>query len=267
MDLGAHGRDGRRAERETHTGDRRILVSLHDVTPAHLPRLEEIVAFLDRIGVGPRFAMLVVPDFWSRWPVREDGAFRDWLRRQAARGVEIVLHGYTHRDEVRHRHPWRRWQARFLTAGEGEFLGLSVREAEVRLAAGRALLEEILGQPVEGFVAPAWLYGPGSRKALTAADFAIAEGRWSVWSPRSGRTLAHGPVVAYAGRTRGRLMASVFWSRLAEALLAPCRTLRFAIHPHDFDHPPLKREIERFLRRQLETRTCGPYRDLLISGG
>ena len=267
MDLGAHGQDGRGAGRGTRPGERRILVSLHDVTPAHLPRLREIVAFLDRIGVGPRFAMLVVPDFWSRWPLRDHRAFRDWLRLQAARGVEIILHGYTHRDEARHHHPWRRWQARWLTAGEGEFLGLGLREAESRLKAGRTLLEEVLGNPVDGFVAPAWLYSPSSREALARADFAIAEGRWSVWSPRSGRTLVRGPVVAYAGRTRGRLIASMLWSRLAETLLAPCRVLRFAIHPHDFDHPPLKREIERFLRRQLEMRTCGPYRDLLPSGG
>ncbi|RMD89878.1 MAG: DUF2334 domain-containing protein [Alphaproteobacteria bacterium] len=246
--------------------DRRILVSLHDVTPAHFARLRDIVATLERIGVGSRFAMLVVPDFWSRWPLPAHRSFVDWLREQAGRGAEILLHGYTHRDDRHHRHPWHRLRAHWLTAGEGEFLGLDGAEARRRLDTGRTMLEDLLDGPIDGFVAPAWLYGPDSRQALAAAGFEIAEGRWSVWSPRRGRTLARGPVVAYAGRTRGRLMGSLLWSHLAGPLLAGCRVLRLAIHPHDFDHVPLRHEIERFLRRQMETRRCGRYRDLLTSG-
>ena len=29
-----------------------------------------------------------------------------------------------------------------------------------------ALIEDIIGRPIDGFVAPAWLYGPGAIEAL-----------------------------------------------------------------------------------------------------
>src|SRR3546814_20498905 len=68
-----------------------------------------------------------------------------------------------------------RWAASRLTAGEGEFLGLPRPEADHRLLEGRAIVEQAIGRAVDGFVAPAWLYGDASLAALAAQDFGMVE--------------------------------------------------------------------------------------------
>src|SRR3546814_12752642 len=68
-----------------------------------------------------------------------------------------------------------RWAASRLTAGEGEFLGLPRPEADHRLLEGRAIVEQAIGRAVDGFVAPAWLYGDASLAELAAQDFGMVE--------------------------------------------------------------------------------------------
>ncbi|MBO0750451.1 MAG: DUF2334 domain-containing protein, partial [Porphyrobacter sp.] len=142
-------------------GHKRLLVSIHDVGPAFK---SEIGQLADRLGAhlgGHRFAMLVVPDHWGMHPLAGDRAFGARLRRWADQGVEMFLHGWFHRDTAAHA-GLAGFKARHMTAGEGEFLGLSAAEAGSRMAQGKALVEDVIGRPVAGFVAPAWLYGPGA---------------------------------------------------------------------------------------------------------
>ncbi|HET8535443.1 MAG TPA: DUF2334 domain-containing protein, partial [Sphingomicrobium sp.] len=160
---------------------RLILASIHDVAPRFEPQVDRLMAELQPF-VGTRLAMLVVPNHWRTGRIRAGSPFASRLRSWAGSGVEILLHGYYHRDEQEHR-GLDRLRARFLTAREAEFLGLSSTEAIKRIADGRSLIEDIIGQPIAGFVAPAWLYGPGAREALAASGLPIAEDHWRVWSP------------------------------------------------------------------------------------
>src|SRR5690242_13930385 len=140
------------------TPQRLLLASIHDVSP----RFEgEVDALLDLLAphVGTRLAMLVVPNHWGEAPIVRGSAFASRLRAWADDGIEIFLHGFFHRDDSRHEGAAARLRARIMTASEGEFLGLSKREALARLQAGRTLIEEVIGRPIDGFVAPAWLYG------------------------------------------------------------------------------------------------------------
>ncbi|MBI5506219.1 MAG: polysaccharide deacetylase family protein [Deltaproteobacteria bacterium] len=241
---------------------KRIVVSLHDVTPRHFERLLRIDRFLENVGLGGCYSMLVVPNFWYRWPLREHRDFQAWLRARSDAGVEMVLHGYHHVDETSHPAAATRWKARVLTAGEGEFLGLGEPEAIRRLVLGRELLESIVGRPVLGFVAPAWLYGHAALRALGQLGFRFAEDHWRVWCPRTGATLARSPVVSYASRSSARIAGSLAWSRVARAALAPARVVRLAVHPHDFDESRLVGEIDRALRRFLAVRRPSLYREL-----
>lgn len=234
-------------ENTNERSESRVLVCVHDVTPRHAERLARIHAMLAEHGVGARYSMLVVPNFWGEWPLDADGAFASWLRARADEGVEMILHGYYHRDTTEHAGALAAWKARTMTAREGEFLGLSYVEARRRLRTGRALVEGVIGREVHGFVAPAWLYGPGAHEALRDLDFSFAESHLKVWRPRTGETVVRGPVVSYASRDRRRIASSIVWSRLSGPLLAPTEVVRFAIHPHDFDVPALEREIRRAL--------------------
>lgn len=241
---------------------KQLLLSIHDVTPAHSERIARLEAMIaGATGGVATCAMLVVPDFHGRAPIAGDRAFQAWLRSRADAGVEMLLHGWFHRDRSQHSGA-AAWKAKHMTAGEGEFLGLSRADATRSLRDGRALLEDILGRAVTGFVAPAWLYGEGARAALADEGFAAAEDHMRVWSPATGAVLAKGPVVSYASRSRGRILSSLAWSRVATSALARMRTVRLALHPHDVDVPALTRESRRAIQAFLIDRHLGRYDSL-----
>jgi hypothetical protein len=150
-----------------------------------------------------------------------------------------------------------------MTAGEGEFLGLSRGEAARRIADGRSLIEDVIGRPVDGFVAPAWLYGAGALDALSGSEIPIAEDHLHVWQPSSGRELAKGPVITWASRTPLRLVSSL----LAAAALrsAPIQVLRVGVHPPDCRHPALVRSIDKTFKSALEKRRAARYSDLIAA--
>ena len=100
----------------------------------------------------------------------------------------MFVHGWFHQDRAAHT-GFAAIKAHHLTASEGEFLGLSRDVAAQRMADGRALIEDIIGRPVAGFVAPAWLYGDGARAALADSGFALAEDHFRVWRPAGGEVL------------------------------------------------------------------------------
>ena len=209
-----------------------------------------------------RLAMLVVPDHWRGNTVRTASPFAQKLRRWSDAGVEMILHGWSHRDDADHEGWKNRFRAKHMTAGEGEFLGLSRVEAHARLTRGRALLEDITGKPVNAFIAPAWLYGDGARDALNECGFTIAEDHMRVWNPATGQRLAKGPVISWASRSHTRIMSSLLFAELAPVLLARQELVRIALHPGDATVPSLMRSIERTLRHFARGREVVRYADL-----
>lgn len=240
--------------------ERLLLASIHDVSPRFESEVERLVDLVEPY-VGKRLAMLVVPDHWASAPIVSGSPFASRLRAWADSGVEIFLHGYVHRDETRHRSAGARVRARWMTAGEGEFLGLSEAAAAERIARGRALVEDVIGRPVAGFVAPAWLYGAGALEALEQSRIPLAEDHFRVWSPVTGEVLARGPVITWASRTRARLASSL----LAAAALrhAPLGVLRVGVHPPDIHHPALIESILKTFSHAAHSRRPAHYAELL----
>jgi predicted deacetylase len=244
--------------------ERSLLASIHDVGPRFEREVDLLADRLARHLGGPRFAMLVVPDHWGEAPLAQARAFQSRLRDWADSGVEMFVHGWTHKDGSAHRSGAASFKAKHMTAGEGEFLGLARDEALARMTAGRALIEDITGRPVAGFIAPAWLYGPGAHAALGDAGFAMAEDHMRVWRPGDGAVLARGPVVTWASRSRARIRSSLAFARLARTALRPLRTLRIAVHPGDTTVPALLASIDASLSTAARSRRVGRYADLLI---
>jgi predicted deacetylase len=240
--------------------ERLLLASIHDVSPrfeSDVGRLRDLLS----PHVGDRIALLVVPNHWGDAPIVAGSPFAARLREWAEAGAEIFLHGFYHRDDSSHRSQAARAKSRFMTAGEGEFLGLTREEARSRIAKGRKVIEDVIGRAVDGFIAPAWLYGPGALEALAEAKLPLAEDHLKVWSPATGRKLASGPVITWASRTRARLASSLV---AAGALRhAPLETLRVGVHPPDIRHPRLVRSIEKTLGHASRSRHAARYADLL----
>lgn len=241
---------------------KRLLASIHDVHPGSLDAVERLAAQFER-HLGPaRFAMLVVPDHWGRDPVRGTSSFAARLRAWADQGIEMFVHGWFHQDRAAHTGV-AALKARHMTAGEGEFLGLPQAEAARRMAAGKALVEDIIGRPAAGFIAPAWLYGPGARAALATSGFALAEDHLKVWRPATGEVVARGPVITWASRSRARTASSLLAAAFGRSLLAPMPTARVAVHPGDVTKQSIIASIDMTLAAILRQRTPGRYADLL----
>lgn len=236
-----------------------LLASIHDVSPRFESEIDRLIDLLQP-HVCDRIAMLVVPNHWGDAPIIPGSPFAARLKRWSDAGFEMFLHGYYHRDDAHHLGT-DALRASLMTAGEGEFLGLLRDQAAQRIEQGRSLLEDTTGAPIAGFIAPAWLYGRGAVEALADCDIPIAEDHWRVWSPTAGETLAKGPVITWASRTRTRLTSSLAAATMLRH--SPQRVLRLGVHPPDIRHPTLVRSITRTLSIARRTRRACCYRQLL----
>ncbi len=76
---------------------KKILVSLHDVSPVMFDRSRQLTEMImQRTGV--KFTMLVVPDFHCHARIDKFPEFCSWLRNLNEAGVEIAQHGLYHLD-------------------------------------------------------------------------------------------------------------------------------------------------------------------------
>lgn len=260
MDDGRNGRSDDAPPRP-----RRLVVSIHDVSPAFDAPIERLAVQLETLLGGPRFAMLVVPDHWGRAPLGRSPAFCRRLRAYADAGVEMFLHGWLHRDTMDHADRWTALRATVMTAREGEFLGLSADEAERRMREGRDVVEQAIGRACAGFVAPAWLYGPGANEAMRRVAFPLAEDHWRVWRPADDTIVARGPVVTWASRSRWRTASSLAVAAVARAVPSGPETVRVAVHPGDVTKTSLVDSIDRTVRTLASRRIVSRYADLVPS--
>jgi len=245
---------------------RRLLASIHDVSPRFEGEVEQLLDLV-RPHVGNRLALLVVPNHWRQSPIAPGSAFATRLRGWAEAGFEIFLHGMYHEDEARHDRQSDRLRAQWMTAGEGEFLGLPKREAADRIQSGQSLLEDITGQPIAGFIAPAWLYGPGAIEALAESGLSIAEDHMKVWRPATGEVVAKGPVITWASRSRGRIASSLAVAAVARAALPRRPWMRLAVHPGDTNVPALTDSIARTVASLSRGARFARYSELLPAMG
>ncbi len=229
----------------------KLLVSLHDVTPAMEDRSKRMVEMIME-ETGPSFTMLVVPDYHSAGRLDRFPEFCSWLRELHSLGVEMAQHGFTHLDfSVR-----KSLSGRFLTGGEGEFSTTDEKQAKKRIGEGFSVLSDALGCEPTGFTAPAWLYSRGTLEALKSFSFVWREHR-SFIEYRGGIREA-APVIVFASRTRWKRYCSTLWSLVAPLVFHPFPELRAALHVRDL--PFLEEEVKRILDR------AGARRDSVVCG-
>ena len=224
---------------------RALCVSIHDVAPATWEDCARLAAAIRDVADIP-LTFLVVPHYH-----RGGGSLARMeaqLELALARGDELALHGYTHRDSAA---PGRGLRERFLravyTRREGEFAALSAPEAERRIRLGLDWFAA-RGWPVHGFVPPAWLMGEGGWQALRSFPF-----EYSTTFTRF-HLLPHGPALfapslVYAARNRaGRALSPVLASATG-ALLVRAPLVRLSLHPADVQHPRLLHHAQQLVAR------------------
>jgi len=205
----------------------KLLVSIHDVMPTTLDRVERIFDRLVAARLLP-VMLLVVPGVG--WP-RED---LDRLGAMLDAGAQPAGHGWRH--EVRHvRGLKHRLHSALISRRAAEHLALSRKEI-LRLMLSNHRWFRDHGLPEPGlYVPPAWAMGAVPRNLLDRLPFDQFETLAGVYDARSRRFLRL-PLAGFEADTTFRAVTVRSFNRLNRSVAqASGRPLRLGIHPDDFE--------------------------------
>jgi predicted deacetylase len=236
-----------------------VVVSLHDVAPSNQEIANAILSELAHRGVRV-CSLLVVPDYHHEGLFTQDRQFVTWLRGLEADGHEIVIHGYFHERASRGGETLRdRFLMTFYTDNEGEFYDLSYDEALRRIATARDEFRAH-GLKPRGFVAPAWLLGQEAERAARDAEMEYTTRLHSVCDFRSG-DIFPAKTVVYSVRNGWRRTISRAWNATLVRFLQEGSLLRVSIHPPDYSHPAVWKQITGLLEEAVGPRTATTYQE------
>ena len=236
----------------------KLLVAIHDVTPALAVECRRLWGFCAARGVSP--ALFVVPNWHGQWPLQSHRSFVEWLQDCMIEGAEVFLHGERH-DEFGTIRGWRdHLRAVGRTDHEGEFLTLDERAARERMERGIGLLRDLALDPV-GFVAPAWLARESTYTAVGACGLRVSEDSDSVRLHRRGMKI-HSPVLRWSARTPTRARMSIALASLRWQWQHDTPLMRIALHPSDLHSGVTARSLKHELARWTDARTVWRYTQL-----
>jgi predicted deacetylase len=212
---------------------RSVAFVVHDVAPRTWTACAQLLQMLDDLGAQP-VTILVVPHYHYQDPIAKDARFVAALDRRLARGDEIALHGFHHRDDEPPPRTLRGFvERRILTRAEGEFAALNEAAAAWRLAQGIDVFRA-LRWPLYGFVPPAWLLGEPSRAAIDRCGYPLryVSARRGIFRLPHWR-FARTANVWYSPDARWRRMLSRALIRAELARAHHRSLLRVSLHPQD----------------------------------
>jgi predicted deacetylase len=233
----------------------KVLVSIHDVTPAHADAVTRLWRMCAVRNVRP--ALLVVPDWHGSWPIDRYSSFVTWVRRRADEGCEVFLHGNRHDEVGSPRGLVDHARAFSRTNREGEFLTLSAGAARARMEHGLSRLRRVGLDPI-GFVAPAWLARRECVGVASELDLAVSEDAGAIYLHRRGMHL-DSPVVRWSARSAWRAYTSAAVADASSWWHRGHWLVRIALHPSDLSHPATASSVETTLDHWLGRRLAWSY--------
>jgi hypothetical protein len=236
-----------------------MVVSLHDVAPCNQQIANTIILELDRRGVKV-CSLLVVPNYHHQGLSTENQQFVSWLRGFEADGHEIVIHGYFHERPCGSKENFRdKFFTRFYTQKEGEFYDLNYDEALHRIRAAQDQFHASGLRP-RGFVAPAWLLNKDSQRAARDAGLEYTTRLHKVCDLKGGDEFAAQSIVYSVRRTWRRQISQICNATLFRYLEGK-PLLRISIHPPDYSHPTIWRQLTGMIDKAVGSRTPTTYQD------
>ena len=238
------------SQNEPRSEARSLCVSIHDVAPATWAECLHLLRAVREVADIP-LTWLVVPHYHDS--VLRSRSYELMLEALLAQGHELVLHGYTHRDEAPLRgRLLRRLLRTVYTEREGEFADIDVADARRRIELGLGWFSQ-RGWPVDGFVAPAWLLGEQAWEAVAEYPFTYTTTYAHFHVLRPARKLL-APALVYAARNRAGRVLSPPLARAGARVQRDARLVRLALHPRDAYHPALVQHAQRLIERLLASR-------------
>ncbi|MGD2086514.1 MAG: polysaccharide deacetylase family protein [Candidatus Aminicenantes bacterium] len=250
---------------------KKILISLHDVTPYHLPRLQKAEQFLTQWGV-PKISYLFIPDYHRKNHQLDQvilTAFKQWTAENRAFALQWLLHGYYHLENSKYNHKskklslpiGKRLKGKLFTAREGEFLTLSPPEIQTRINEGKTAFTNFFQFSPGVFVAPAWLFNEHLFPILKDHRFRISEDHFFIYLLQENQKIP-APVITWATRTRLRKLISQIGCPILNRWWSGKNLVRIALHPYDFHHPATINSIEKVIKNALNKREPILYSEL-----
>ena len=226
-----------------------VCIVLHDAAPSTGEACARTLAAVRQVAGDAPVTILAVPRYHGEMP---SARFEAWLGERAARGDELALHGCTHRDDGAAQGAIDSLRRSHYTRGEGEFWSLTREEALARIDVG---LEWFARNrwPLAGFVAPAWLLGPGARAAVRERPFEYtATLRQLIELPNEAVVTSQS--IVYSTSSGWRRRVSLAWNACVDLAERTNPVLRIELHPRDADFPAVRRSWQRILARALHRR-------------
>lgn len=239
-----------------------FVVSMHDVSPLTWDVFAEMLDDLRPLGLT-KCSLLVIPDHHRRRHFLTDIPFRRWLEELARAGHELVVHGYYHQRDARPSDTWmQRIVTNVYTLGEGEFHDLPKDEAAGLLALALEEFRDLDVPAPRGFVAPAWLLGDEAAAAVREAGFQYTTWLRGVEDLVRGEFLVSQSLV-YSCRNAWRRNASLAWNRFLSGRLRRNPLVRLGLHPPDFEHAHIWRQVRRIVADTLREREAMTYAEFI----
>lgn len=227
----------------------RALVSVHDVMPETLERVQRILDLCAAINPAP-LTLLVVPGLgWDRSGIER-------LRTWQDQGHRLAGHGWIHRVE-RFGGLTHRLHGLLISRRVAEHLALDGPGIAALLRRCHTWFAAQGLEPPDLYVPPGWALGAIRRSDLAALPFTQYEVLRGVLDGASGQLLPI-PLLGYEADAPGRGPVIRLWNRLNRRLAGTCGWLRIGIHPRD-PELALGADLDRDLRRY---RHWVGYRDI-----
>ncbi len=149
--------------------EKKLIVSLHDVSPKYFSELEEMIQELDSRKLAKR-SLFVIPNHEGYFLPHHTHLIA-LLQKEKGLNNELCLHGFYHRKNKRKR----------------EFQSLNREQALFRLQTGKNILEN-LGFEAEGFVPPHYKINRESFRAVKEMGFSYLIKNPKIYDLKNKRT-------------------------------------------------------------------------------
>ncbi len=219
-----------------------VHLSIHDVMPSTLPRVQALIDLCHDCGWPPP-VLLVVPG--AGW----DDAGIETLRRWQADGHELAGHGWRHRI-ARYGGLWHRLHSALISRDVAEHLALDAEGILALMRDCHAWFESHELTPPMLYVPPAWALGALALARLGEQPFDSVETMRGIYSQASGRWRYRALLGYEAGN--GLQHRALQISNAVNRARAPRAGLRIGLHPQDAQLPlagAMRRDLLRFSPR------------------
>jgi len=203
------------------------ILSIHDVAPATLERVESIIARLPD-DVEENLILLVIPGLdWQPHQI-------DVLRRWQDRGYTLAGHGWLHKTE-RITRLYHKLHSLFVSRDVAEHLSLTSSEIVGLMQRNYDWFKMNSLQAPDCYVPPAWALGKITPQSLTQTPYEFIETTRGYIKVSNNEKRAL-PLVGYEADTTLRKLTLLAWNAINEAMSTNNKPLRISIHPFDTDY-------------------------------